>query len=75
MLGKIVTDGMEAEWEDPNQRNVVAEVSEEPVKLFPGRAGRRIILVDFGCKLGILRSLHQRGFDVLRVPWDHDWTS
>jgi carbamoyl-phosphate synthase small subunit len=75
MLGKIVTDGMEAEWDDPNQRNVVAEVSERRVKLFPGGGGRRIVLVDFGCKLGILRSLHQRGFDVLRVPWDHDWTA
>ena len=74
MLGKIVTDGMEAEWDDPNQRNIVAEVSEERVKLFPGGGGRKIILVDFGCKLGILRSLHQRGFEVLRVPWDYDWT-
>jgi carbamoyl-phosphate synthase small subunit len=74
MLGKIVTEEIEAEWDDPNQRNVVAEVSEQRVKLFPGRGQRRVILVDFGCKLGILRSLHQRGFDVLRVPWDYDWT-
>ena len=66
MLGKIVTDGMEAEWEDPNQRNLVAEVSEQRITLFPGEGGKRIILVDFGCKLGIPRSLHQRGFDVLK---------
>ena len=74
MLGKIVTDGMDAKWEDPNERNIVAEVSEQRVRLFRGGGGKRIILVDFGCKLGILRSLRQRGFDVLKVPWDYDWT-
>ena len=74
MLGKIVMDGKDTQWEDPNERNVVAEVSEQQVRLFPGGGGKRIILVDFGCKLGILRSLLRRGFDVLKVPWDYDWT-
>ena len=74
MLGKIVTDGMDTKWEDPNERNIVAEVSQQRVRLFPGEGAKRIILGDFGRKLRILWSLHQRGFDVLRVPWDHDWT-
>ena len=74
MLGKIVTDGMDTKWEDPNERNIVAEVSQQRVRLFPSEGAKRIILGDFGRKLRILWSLHQRGFDVLRVPWDHDWT-
>jgi carbamoyl-phosphate synthase small subunit len=74
MLGKIVTDGMDTKWEDPNERNIVAEVSEQQVRLVPGGGAKKIILVDFGCKLGILRSLLRLGFDVLKVPWDYDWT-
>lgn len=74
MLGKIVSDGNDVEWNDPNGRNLVAEVSEPGVTLFPGGGERRIILVDFGCKRAILQSLLRRRFDVLKVPWNHDWT-
>ena len=33
-----------------------------------------MILVDLGCKESILRCLLNRGLDVLRVPWDFDWS-
>ena len=33
-----------------------------------------MILVDFGCKDSILRHLINAGLDVLRVPWDYDWS-
>lgn len=74
MLGKIVVDGQDVEWNDPNKRNLVAEVSTKAPRLFDGGGKGRVILVDFGSKNNILRSLLSRGYDVLRVPWNYDWT-
>ena len=33
-----------------------------------------MIVVDLGCKDNIIRSLVRRGINVLKVPWDYDWT-
>jgi carbamoyl-phosphate synthase small subunit len=73
MLAKIVADGDEPEWRDPNLRNLVAEVSvSEPVEY--GVDGPRIVLVDTGAKANSIRSLVNAGARVLRVPWDHDFS-
>ena len=53
----------------PAVRQPVALVSTPRAYRCPG-AGRRIVLVDFGCKLGILRELAARGCDVVVVPHD-----
>lgn len=74
LLGKILVSDREVGWDDPNQRNLVAEVSLEKPKLYPGAGKRKVILVDFGCKESILRDLLKRGLDVLRVPWNYDWS-
>ncbi len=74
ILGKVVIDDEEVNWEDPNERNVVAEVSVEKPTLYPG-TGKKVILVDFGCKDSILRYLIKEGLDVLRVPWNYDWSA
>ncbi len=74
MLGKMVIDEQDVQWEDPNERNVVAEVSVQEAKLYPGLGEKKIILVDFGCKESILRHLINAGLDVLRVPWNYDWS-
>lgn len=37
---------------------------------FPGRARKRILLVDCGVKYSILRSVLRRGYAVTRVPWN-----
>jgi carbamoyl-phosphate synthase small subunit len=74
MLGKIAVADSEVEWDDPNKRNVVAEVSILEPQTFAGPGKSTVVLVDFGCKNNILRSLIARGLTVLRVPWDHDWS-
>ncbi|MDP3975771.1 MAG: glutamine-hydrolyzing carbamoyl-phosphate synthase small subunit [bacterium] len=74
MLGKIVAlaNDRKGDFDDPNVRNLVAEVScKEPI-VYP--AGKKtVILVDCGVKENIIRSLLKRKITVIRVPWDYDF--
>jgi carbamoyl-phosphate synthase small subunit len=73
MLGRIVCDG-EVPFEDPNERNLAAEVSvPEPVVYGTGRP--RVLAVDCGMKNNIIRCLLARGATVIRVPWDYDFNA
>jgi carbamoyl-phosphate synthase small subunit len=73
MLGKIVCTAQKLHFEDPNKRNLVAEVSiRNPI--FYERGRKRIVLVDCGVKHNIIRALLSRSISVLRVPWDYDFT-
>jgi carbamoyl-phosphate synthase small subunit len=74
MLGKLVVGGRDVEWDDPNRRNVVAEVSIGERVVYPGTGRGQVVLVDLGCKHNIIRSLLRRGVTVVRVPWNHDWS-
>lgn len=74
MPGKLLVGDNDVAWEDPNERNLVADVSITEPMLYPSTGDRTVILVDMGCKANIIRSLVGRGLNVLRVPWDHDWT-
>ncbi len=88
MLGKISLSRSNLDsrkFEDPNKRNLVAEVSTKEVLYFnptlipslvKGRAGRgaTIVLIDCGAKHNIMRRLVVRGFRVAVVPWDTDVT-
>ena len=72
MLGRIVYDDKEIELEDPNKRNLVAEVSiKEPVVYEKGKT--RVVAIDCGIKNNIIRSLLKRDITVIRVPWDYDF--
>ena len=75
MLGKIVVEGTDEPktFDDPNQRNLVAEVSTREVVTY-GNGRHRIVLVDCGCKYNIIRCLCRRDATVIRVPWDYDFT-
>ncbi|MFH1444427.1 MAG: glutamine-hydrolyzing carbamoyl-phosphate synthase small subunit [Candidatus Peregrinibacteria bacterium] len=92
MLGRIAQEGGEnTAIEDPNERNLVAEVScKEPVTYEPqpssGDAGLRpagkenainkaVVVFDCGIKNNILRSFLKRGITVHRVPWNYDLAS
>jgi len=75
MLGKIVVADNDVEWDDPNRRNLVAEVSPTEPRLYDGGGEKKVALVDLGCKANIARSLVRRGLKVMRVPWNYDWTS
>lgn len=77
MLGKILlweeVEKESTEFEDPNTRNLVAEVSiEKPILYESPKAKKTIALVDCGAKNNIIRSLLARNVNVLRVPWDYD---
>jgi carbamoyl-phosphate synthase small subunit len=74
MLGKIVVEGRDVPLYDPNTENLAPRVSiEKPILYAPkGRPVARVAVIDCGCKHNIVRSLVNRGLEVLRVPWDHD---
>jgi len=74
MLGKIVVNNEDVGLEDPNKRNLVAEVSVAGVQHYRGEGKGKVVLVDFGCKNNIMRRLTARGLDVTRVPWNYDWS-
>ena len=72
MLGKIETNGHSVQFSDPNQENLVGLVSVPKPVVYQG-GKHRVVLVDCGCKNGILRSLLARGVTVVRVPWNYDF--
>ena len=74
MLGKIVVDGSEdVELEDPNLRNLAADVSIGKKTVYNASGKKKIALIDCGVKLNIIRSLISRGCCVIRVPWDYNF--
>ncbi|OQR98727.1 carbamoyl-phosphate synthase, ammonia [Thraustotheca clavata] len=76
MSGRIVIEGHEAPaFEDPNKRNLVAEVSTKTVKTYGQGNPLKILAVDCGIKYNIIRQLVSRGAEVKLVPWDHDIVS
>lgn len=73
MSGKIEFENMpKIGFEDPNTRNLVAEVSTKTVKYFGKGNPHKIIAVDCGMKSNIIRMLVDRGAEVKLVPWDYD---
>ncbi|MFQ5601691.1 MAG: glutamine-hydrolyzing carbamoyl-phosphate synthase small subunit [bacterium] len=73
MLGKIVVQEKEIEFKDPNLENLVARVSpDRPVEYSKG--GKRVLVIDCGCKFNIIRSLMNRQVSVLAVPWNWDFS-
>ncbi len=74
MLGVIRFGDDSPQFRDPNDENLVAEVSiAEPRLHAPATAVARVILIDCGVKRNIIRSLVARGVEVLQVPWDYDF--
>lgn len=74
MLGKIVVEGRDTPWYDPNKENLAPMVTIDRPTLYTPKvkASARVAVIDCGCKHNIVRSLTRRGLEVLRVPWDHD---
>lgn len=71
MLGKIIFE-KDIRIEDPNLKNLAAEVSVREPKAY-GNGKNRIILVDCGVKNNIINSLLARDTTVTIVPWDYDY--
>jgi carbamoyl-phosphate synthase small subunit len=72
MLGKIVVEGQEIAFHDPNQDNLVGAVSASGREVFAGK-GKTVVVVDCGAKGSIIEALRARDLTVIRVPWDHDF--
>ncbi len=75
MLGKIIPEGGEdlKSVYDPNLENQVALVSCKNIIRY-GSGKKKIVLVDCGVKHNIIRCLVKRGVEVIRVPWNYDFT-
>ena len=72
MLGKILVNGQEVDFYDPNTENLIKKVSiKVPSELNPGKE-KRVVVIDCGCKNSILKSLIQRDVSILQVPWNYD---
>lgn len=56
---------------DPNERNLVAEVSTKIIKKYNPNGSPRITVIDCGLKYNQLRCLIKRGASVTVVPWNH----
>jgi carbamoyl-phosphate synthase small subunit len=71
MLGKIIHNGKDLKFYDPNKDNLVAQVSISEKKVY-GNGKYRILLIDCGVKNNIIRNLLKRDTVVIRVPWNYD---
>jgi carbamoyl-phosphate synthase small subunit len=74
MLGKIVFNGENISFYDPNKDNLVAQVSTNEKNIY-GSGKYRILLIDCGVKYNIIRNLLKRDTTVIVVPWDWDISS
>ncbi len=73
MRGKIVLADQETEWPEPVQEPLVAKVSGKEIRHY-GNGKYRILMVDCGVKLNIIRSLLNYDTTIRCVPWDYDYT-
>ena len=76
MMGQIIFDDEPdniptAEYEGINW---VDKVSCKDIVRYNEGAGRKVVLVDCGVKNNIIRCLVNRGVEVIRVPWNYDYT-
>lgn len=75
MLGKIVYDNEnEVEYYDPANENLVAKVSCKDVIEYKN-GEKKVVLVDCGTKLNIVRELVKQNVHLIRVPWDYDFSA
>ncbi|KAF2143758.1 uncharacterized protein K452DRAFT_296741 [Aplosporella prunicola CBS 121167] len=94
MLGRLLVENQangnaepivyeEIPWVNPNEKNLVAEVSAKEPKTYspdpstalkhPSGRNVKIVCVDVGLKFNQLRCLVKRGVEVEVVPWDYDF--
>ena len=78
MMGLLEFEGIETpkdlETIDYGSINWVERVSCKDVIRYNEGAGKKVVLVDCGVKNNIIRCLIQRGVEVIRVPWNYDYT-
>ncbi len=77
MMGKILFDDMENQIPEADYEgvNFVSQVSCKEIIRYNEGAGKKVMLVDCGVKANIIRCLVNRGVEVIRVPWNYDYTN
>jgi carbamoyl-phosphate synthase small subunit len=71
MLGRITFGTQMIQLDNPNRRNIAAEVTiREPIQY--GNGAKRIVLIDCGTKASIIKAFLDRGLSIYRIPFDHD---
>jgi carbamoyl-phosphate synthase small subunit len=77
MMGQLVFSDSSEVVENPESYdsiNWVERVSCKEVIRYNEGAGKKVVLVDCGVKANIIRCLVRRGCEVIRVPWNYDYT-
>ena len=77
MMGKIIFDDEPNNIPEANYEgiNFVDRVSCKEIKRYNEGASKKVVLVDCGVKANIIRCLINRGVEVIRVPWNYDYTN
>ena len=74
MLGKIVFGNENIDLFDPNAMDIVKEVTIKKPIVYNEKPGqKKVVLVDCGVKLNIIRNLIKRNLTIIRVPHDYDF--
>ena len=76
MMGKILFDDEPDNIPVANYSgvNFVDKVGCKEIIRYNEGAGKKVVLVDCGVKANIIRCLINRGVEVIRVPWNYDYT-
>ena len=76
MMGRLefADSPISQEFADYGSINWVERVSCKDIIRYNEGAGRKVVLVDCGVKNNIIRCLINRGVEVVRVPWNYDYT-
>lgn len=76
MMGKILFDDEPNNIPEANYEgvNFVDKVSTKEIIRYNEGVGKKVILVDCGVKANIIRELIDRNVEVIRVPWNYDYT-
>ncbi|CAG5119185.1 unnamed protein product [Candidula unifasciata] len=74
VLGKIEFDDSPIDFQDPNLRNLIKEVSRTDIQYYGKGNSVKILAVDCGIKQNMIRHLVAHGAEVKVVPWDYDFS-
>lgn len=77
MMGKILFDDEPNNIPEANYEgvNFVDKVSTKQIIKYNEGVGKKVLLVDCGVKANIIRELIEREVEVIRVPWNYDYTN
>lgn len=72
--GEIVSKAEGSKREPPSYQELVKKVSIREIAIH-GSGKKRVVALDCGMKQNILRELVKRGVEVMRCPYDYDFTN